>query len=141
MNLSTSVFRVFIGSGNVDADEPTGVVEDFDWPTHREAKTWLDMGLKNLDTWRRNRQRELAEQASASVANLEWTHAIQPVPVGQMAIIGRDLERQMQVSLAWTRMFGELREIEAQYDRQRGEWLEQYAELVAYLDELEARSS
>jgi hypothetical protein len=98
------------------------------------------MGLLSLDIWRRNRQREMTQVATAVVANIEWQHAAEKVPTGQLAIVGRDLARQLEVSTAWTRMFANLRDIEAQYDLRATDWLEQYAELVAYLDELEARA-
>lgn len=141
MNLFTSVFRVFLGPNDADPDEPTGVVEDFDWPTHREAKGWLEHGLRDMDTWRRFEQRAVIDSTLASVNSAEHRHAGENIPTGQMAIVGRDLARQLQLSTTMTRMFSQLREIEAQYDEHRNRWLEQYAELEAYLDELEARLS
>lgn len=141
INLAKTFFRSMLVDSDLDENSPFGVVEDFDWPTHREAKQWLDSHLTGLNIWRRFQQTELQTKALQDVAELEYNYASMsnPRPVGRFSITGSDLGRQLTLSTIWTRLFQDLRDVEARYDARRDMALEQYEALVAHLDSLEVR--
>lgn len=138
INLSKTFHRSYLGD-QVDPDSLHGVVEGFDWPTRREAREWLNMHLDGLNTWRRFTQRELEQVALRSLAELEYNFSSMwtPRPTDRFNITGRDLERQLKLSTIWTRLFSDLRDVEAKYDAQRDLALTQHEALMAYLDVLE----
>ena len=139
INLAQTFFRSFLAESDLDENSPFGVVEDFDWPTRREAREWLQMHLDGLNTWRRFTQRELEQVALRSLAELEYNFSSMstPRPADRFNIAGRDLERQLKLSMVWTRLFSDLRDVEAKYDTQRDLALEQHEALMAHLDSLE----